>query len=545
MKDMKKYICILLFLTGIASCDVLELTPLDKISETDTWTDQALIQTYVNGSYNAIQHGYVTAMISVASDEAYSIFNNAGFYFVQSGTLTSDNVSSMNSRLNQWEFAYGYLKTINTFFEKIEMAPVDDDFKSTAIGEMKFIRAYVYANLIWTYGGVPIITKVFQLNEDYAVTRNSYDECVDFIVTELDDAVSQLPARQPDTQKGRASGDACRALKARVLLYAASALNNPASDRAKWQKAADAIESLLDAGYELHGDYQNTFLTDNNEIIFARYFTPSSSVNFQWINGRSGSNGSDEGCPTQNLVNAYEMASTGLLPYSEAADGTLTLNPASGYDPNRPYDRRDPRFEATILHDGSMWQGRETETFHGGLDSPESSVGSWNASLTAYCFKKFIDEDVPVVGAAVNQTNPWIYFRYGEVLLNYAEAKFELGDESTAREYLNKVRARPGVNMPPVTDSGEALRKRIQNERRVELALEEHRFYDVRRWKIALETENKPLLAMNIQKQTDGSMTYEITVLTARSFGEQHYLLPIPRAEIDKSLGSLTQNPGY
>jgi hypothetical protein len=368
---------------------------------------------------------------------------------------------------------------------------------------------------------------------------------VNFIVTELDDAISRLPARQPDNQKGRASADACRALKARVLLYAASALNNPSNDKAKWQKAADAIEPLLNAGYELHNDYRSTFLTDNNEIIFARYFTTSTSHNFQAINGRSGANGGGEGGPTQNLVNAYEMAATGLLPYNEATDGTLTLNPASGYDPNHPYEGRDPRFEASILYDGSMWQGRETETFHGGLDSPESAVGSWNASLTAYYMKKFIVEDVPVVGAAVNQTNPWIYFRYGEMLLNYAEAKFELGDEAKAREYLNKVRERPSVNMPPVTDSGEALRKRIHNERRVELALEEHRFYDVRRWKIAAETERKPLLAINIQKLGDGSKTYEITVFKERSFGEQHYLLPIPRAEIDKSLGSLTQNPRY
>jgi hypothetical protein len=131
------------------------------------------------------------------------------------------------------------------------------------------------------------------------------------------------------------------------------------------------------------------------------------------------------------------------------------------------------------------------------------------------------------------------------MLLNYADAKFELGDEAAAREYLNKVRSRPGVDMPSVTDSGEALRKRIRNERRVELALEEHRFYDVRRWKIAMEIENKPILAMNIQILSDGSKTYEITVLIAHSFSEQHYLLPIPRTEIDKSLGSLVQNPEY
>lgn len=544
---MKKYICFLLTIILMTSCSVLDINPLDKISENDTWEDQALIQTYVNGCYNSIQHGYSTAMISVAGDEAYSIFNNAGFSFVQMGELTSDNVTGMSSRLNSWEDSYSYLRNISTFFDKIDHAPADEKFKKTAIGEMKFIRAYIYANLIWKYGGVPLITKVFKLNEDYAATRNSYDECVNFVVSELDDAITRLPAKQPDNQKGRASGDACKALKARVLLYAASPLNNPSNDKAKWEKAADAAEALLNAGYTLNTNYQKTFLADNNEIIFGRYFTPGSSVNFQWINGRSGSNGSDEACPTQNLVNAYEMKATGLLPYTEGNDGSLTVNAASGYDPNQPYEGRDPRFEASVLHDGSVWAGRETQTYHGGLDSPESSVGSWNASLTAYCLKKFIDENVPTVGASVNQTNPWIYFRYGEILLNYAEAKFELGDEVTAREYLNKVRSRPSVLMPPVpdTETGEKLRKRIQNERRVELAFEEHRFYDVRRWKIAMETENKPLLAIYIKKLEDGSKTYQIVTLKNRSFSEQHYLLPIPRTEIDKSLGSLIQNTGY
>ena len=129
--------------------------------------------------------------------------------------------------------------------------------------------------------------------------------------------------------------------------------------------------------------------------------------------------------------------------------------------------------------------------------------------------------------------------------LNYAEIMYELGNEEQAREYVNKVRARQSVNMPPVTASGEKLRDKIRNERRVELAFEGHRFFDVRRWCIADETENRDLLAMNIQKQADGTKTYEVTMLLKRSFLEQHKLVPIPRTEIDKSEGSLVQNPGY
>lgn len=298
--------------------------------------------------------------------------------------------------------------------------------------------------------------------------------------------------------------------------------------------------------YKLYPDYQELFLKDNDEIIWARYFTQANSENYNWKNGRNGDDGGNFQGPTQNLVNAYEMKATGMLPYTEQADGTLTVNQQSGYDPNNPYEGRDPRFYATILYDGSMWMGRETETFEGGLDSPESSIQPWNASLTGYALKKFLNESIRPTGNTEKPTNPWIYFRYGEILLNYAEAEFELGNEQTAREYLNELRNRESVKMPPVADSGEKLRERIYNERMVELAYEEHRFFDVRRWMIAEKTENKKLLEIIIKKQSDGSKTYEMNVLSKdRNFQKQHYMLPIPRAEVEKSMNSLIQNPGY
>ena len=140
-------------------------------------------------------------------------------------------------------------------------------------------------------------------------------------------------------------------------------------------------------------------------------------------------------------------------------------------------------------------------------------------------------------------TNPWIFFRYGEILLNYAEAKFELGDEETAREYVNLVRAR--VNMPPVTSSGIALRDRIRHERRIELAFEGHRFFDVRRWKILEEVSSRQIIGMQIRKAANGEKSYTVKTVAPVAYHEQHLRLPIPRAEIDKSGGALTQNTGY
>lgn len=540
---MKKIIYILAAILAFNSCDVLDMKPLDKVSDADVWEDSALIELYVNASYNSINHEFSQHMLSDASDETYCIHNWANFWVIQKGEMTSDNVTGISEKINYWKSAYSNIRTINVFFDRIDDAPVETALKNRMKGEMKFIRAWIYANLIWRYGDVPLITNLFELNQDYKVTRDSYSDCVDFITKELDEAISFLPAKSSSETLGRATGDACKALKARVLLYAASEQNNPSHLKEKWEAAAEATKEVLDAGYSLGNDYQSVFLEDNDEIIFARYFTQANSTDFMLWNGRNGSNGWTGENPTQNLVNAYEMTN-GELPYLNE-ELPLKINPASGYDESKPYAGRDPRLDASILHDGSMWAGRETETWHGGLDSPESSIGSWNASKTAYAFKKFMVESIPPTGSSIKPENPWIFFRLAEFYLNYAEIMYELGNEEQAREYVNKVRGRQSVNMPPVTVSGEKLRDKIRNERRVELAFEGHRFFDVRRWGIADKTENRDLLAMNIQKKEDGSKTYEISLLLKRSFLEQHKLVPIPRTEIDKSEGSLVQNPGY
>jgi hypothetical protein len=549
MKTIKYILYAFFVATTMVSCNLMNLSPLNEISDTKVWQDTALVQLYVNGCYNSIIHGFQEETLADACDESFALFDHGNEYTLLNGSMTSDNISSMMTEINYWSSAYSYIAQINTFFAKINSVPADQYFKNSTIGEMEFIRAFTYANLIWRYGGVPIITKVYGIN-DNSVTRSSYDDCVNFIVSDLDDAITKLPAKQPDDQKGRASGDACLALKSRVLLYDASALNNPTNDQSKWEAAA-ACTKLLIGKYALNDDYQSVFTGDNNEIIFARYFVQSDATIYNLWQGRSGSYGSAEQNPTQNLVNAYEMAKTGLLPYIEQADGSLVVNPLSGYDPQNPFVGRDPRFEATILHDGSIWQGRETQTFIGanssvvsGTDSSDG-IAAWNASQTGYYFKKFMVESVPTEGSSIKQTNPWIFFRYAEVLLNYAEEEFELGNEDIARQYLNMLRSRSSVNMPPVTDSGEALMARIQNERRVEFALEGYRFFDVRRWKIAETTEKEDILGMNIVKNSDGTKTYKIVSVLPRKFLVNNYLLPIERSEINKSGGSLIQNPGY
>ena len=170
------------------------------------------------------------------------------------------------------------------------------------IGEMKFIRAYIYAELIWRYGGVPIIEKVYGLNDDFGVERASYDKCVEFIRNELIEAQRMLPEQQPASEQGRASGDACQALLARVLLYWASPLNNPTNDRQRWTDAANAAWALIDKRYRLIDDYGDVFLSWNDEVIFARAFSQANSTEFATWAGRSGDNGQGVITPTQNMV---------------------------------------------------------------------------------------------------------------------------------------------------------------------------------------------------------------------------------------------------
>jgi len=504
------------------------------------------VESYVNGMYNSLQHGYCEALWASLTDEMHDVHNNGGAWTVQRGELTSDNISTLGTTttpyVNKWGYAYERIRDINEFFEEIESSGFEENLKDRLKGEMKFIRAYLYSELLWRYGDVPLITHVFALDDDYTTaTRDSYDKVVDFIVKELDEAALLLNGSE--IRKGRATPDATLALKSRVLLYAASPLNNPSNDRAKWEKAAQAAEALIDKGYTLYPDYKNLFMEDNNEIIFARYFTKSLNHN---INGFSGTNslyGGGHNHPTENLAMDYEMVN-GELPYSLDASNNIIVNPASGYDPKNPYLDRDPRFYASILYDGSIFQDHEVETFDGGIDSPLSSVVPWNATMTGYYLYKFIDPSKSVnLRTDDLSTNPWIYFRYGEILLNYAEAKFELGDEDAARRYINLIRTR--ADMPPVDVSGTDLRDKIRHERRIELVFEGHRFFDVRRWKILEEVSTRQILGMQIRKAENGEKSYDIKVVAPVAYYEQHLKLPIPRTEIDKSGDALTQNTGY
>ncbi len=525
---------LLAFLAGLGSCDgdFLERKPLDKISEADVWNDPTLIEAYVNTCYN-IRHGFlVDYYMMPLTDEAFRRGRET-FHLINRGELSAVN----NTALDHWSNYYTTITNCNIFFQKMAEATINDELKERLSGEVAFLRAWTYFKLISFYGGVPLITEVFELNDDFNVKRNTYQECLDFIISELDKAAGQLPLSYTGTNQGRITKGAAMALKSRVLLYAASPLNNPGNDKSAWEKAANAAKEVIDLGiYQLYPDYKQLFTTPfNDEVIWSRQFKNNLEVEtrIELHFYPNGSGGYGQVNPLHNLVDAYERTN-GLLPAEDP-----------NYNDQAPYEMRDPRFYASILYDGAPWQDRQIASYlPGGMDSSEGAEG-WNASFSSYSIRKFIDESIIRPGERNVGNTPWIFIRYGEILLNYAEAMFQLGEEETAREYINKIRARDSVKMPSVTDSGEKLLKRIQHERQIELAFEEHRFFDVRRWKIAPETDNIDAKKMTITRDPQtGNKTYKVEVFQERAFNERTYLVPLPQSEIEKN-PLLEQNPGY
>ncbi|MHA6247131.1 RagB/SusD family nutrient uptake outer membrane protein [Pontibacter sp. CAU 1760] len=568
---MKKIIGIFILLSGfLFSCEknILDIAPLDRVAENAVWSDENLIRAYHNELYNAIPHGFYIHMYSKYTDEAYNSAPCCGADLFRLNNYTPDNIGGASGGdfwggyMAYWSRGYQYVRKINVFLEKMSAADaLQFENKEQLIAEAKFLRAFVYFNLIERYGGVPIVSQSYNLEDAGAVsfTRNSFDEVVAFIEQDLDEATPGLPERYAsgNANYGRATQDASHALRSRVLLYAASPLFNPSNDKQKWQKAADAAAVFIndnDRGYTLYPEYGELFNRPSgapqNEFIFTRNFTVTSGHQAPMHNigrryggygGWWASNG-----PSQNLVDDYDMIN-GEPAFTWSGD-VQSINSASGYNPNHPYKNRDPRFEATIIHDSSLFRGDLHEMWVA-ANVDQWGFDSWKQSSDnprgGYILRKFMPNDGALNWQEI-YTIPWPHFRLAEIYLNYAEAKFELGEGATTREYISKVRARAGLPPIPSTITGEALRQRLYNERRIELAFESHRYFDIRRWKIAGVIENRPIRGMDIVKNlTTGFTTYTPVQLSIKNpYQEKMNLLPIETAELRRN-EKLTQTPGW
>ena len=618
------FMATLLMLTISCKRDYLNTKPLDKISSDATWGDGALSQAFIFNVYSSLGYGgFEEQALAAYTDEA--MFTHAGRNintFTQ-GTETPSNLAWMSSTY-EWGSMYKAIRNANIAIDRLPKATFTDMvLRDKLLGEAYFLRAYYYHQLLRYYGGVPIIDKAYELNVDYTAARNTFDDVVKFIIGDLDKSAALLDGKS--TSNGRTSKLGAQALKARVLLYAASDLHDgptakaksptlssyanldllayPGGDRAaRWQAAKAAAKVVLDAGqgYKLNlgapvspEEGKNNYVSiamggqsavgdaaAATELILQRSSTalytaednwPLGGLHYGINNGPNGYHNWAGNTPIQLLVDDYEMMDGTKFDWSNAAQKA------------DPYVNRDPRFYATILYDGANWKPRpadvagkdpanQVQTGYyddgaggsvNGIDTRESVVENWNGSRTHYYTRKFIDANPAL---ADNQSNaqviPWPFIRYTEMVLNYVEACIELGEETEAKTWLNKIRFRAG--MPAITESGAALTNRYRNERRIELVYEEHRYHDARRWMIAPQTVGRGIKAIKVTAKLNAGKTalvpyrFDKTVYNytytpvdnteneTRKWDDKMYYRPISRDEVKRNTKlEGKNNPGY
>lgn len=563
---MKRNLIICLFtlcsLAALVSCkkDLLEIGATDRISEQALLGDSSLFEKFVTNRYIGVRlqdkegdgtnpgfgRGFEYGMWSSLTDE--SIYNNDdNTWLIQRGLLAPENTGIAGTI---WGRSYRSIRECNWALANIGQVAMSEVHKNQLIAELKFIRAFRYHDLIRNYGGVVLMgDKVYNLSDnlqdDQLFTRSSLANCITYVLSELDAAAAVLPVNNDGVWiTGRATKGAALALKSRLALYAASPLYDNAGT---WSNAVTAAQAVISLNkYNIYnGGYANLFLDANNsETIFARLYTKNAGhTHLEIANGPNSYGGWGGNLPLQNLVDDYEMN-----------NGKPITDATSGYNPQDPYVNRDPRLNATVLYNGASYRGSTIETFTPGGKDSKDGPDNWNTSKTGYYLKKYMNDAYPLQNPWGNAGfQPWYYFRYGEILLNFAEASNETsgpdvvpsGSTLSARTALNLIRARAGMPDIAAGLSQSAMRDAIRYERRVELAFEEHRFYDVRRWKIADVTENKPAYGISITKSGSTLTFAQKVALDGRAFQTKHYWLPIPRAEIQASNNKIQQNDGY
>jgi hypothetical protein len=622
---MRKILYIGLLLSALAltfSCEkadeFLDKKPLGEYSEVDLWSDLNLVEPFINGMYkNALGWPFAIERLSDYSDESHFTPDWDVTNFNKS-LMTQDNLegwqsgNSPHTQHLRWAPLYSNVRRTNIFFGKIDEAIVADEkdqlFKDRMMGEVYFMRGYTYHLLTCLYGGVPIITKAYGLTDDFIVPRNTYEECINFIVGQLDSAAIYLPEKMTGADLGRVTRGAALALKARVLLYAASDLHHQMSVYApgygnpemlgyptgnqedRWRAAKNAAFDVMELDiYDLYkkeplpGDsiaqnfveYFSTVGETEEDILLQFFSSKNKDEGWQYYNpalycGPNGYHNWGNNCPLGELVDDYEMS-----------DGT-PFNWSNPVHQANPYVNRDQRLYATILYEGVQWRTRPSDgllidpfsrlqvgavyniadtanPIVPGLDTRQGPIEDWNGGYSGYYVRKFVDPTLDP--QYVPQTVPFRHIRYAEILLNYAEASIELGEEDDARDAINQIRIRAGQPELNGTVTGPELMKRYRNERRIELAYEDHRFWDVRRWVIGPEAYHQTygvsvkyfVTDTNIEtyRQPDGSTwvppTYTRRPSPAgdqRAWLDKCYFFPIMRDEIGRN-PELIQNPGY
>jgi hypothetical protein len=585
MKYLRLLLIFLLLITSY-SCkkDPLDITPDGRITLTDVFKSQELTEAYLNTTYERLRkHGchYYTFLSAYGDDSHESNYPEQNFPVAKyiTGNISSaenpfdyegSTTQSYNDR-NWYERNWVGIRRANVFLQNVNAANIPEaGFRGRLIAEAKILRAMFYHDLLINYGPMPIYDKDITSEKDFLnIKRNTFEECVSFIVKDCDDAIAEanLPYRvTSEAERGRMTKAVAYAVKSQILLFNASPQWNPGNDAVKWKTAAEASKQALLAlttnGFQLYPSYENYFITkpdlaqspNDKETLFEINDWGYSGQTYRrfgnilFLMHMIPNFGPEKAgnCPSQELVDSYEMKNgeVAITGYADEDHLEPIINSASGYNDAKPYIDRDPRFYATVWYNGAYYgniNGVETsiEAFKGGK---HGISGVKQRTPTGYYMRKFID---PAVRSAAAGTTTYKQFRLAEIYLNLAEAENEAdGPTTDAFKAVNTVRARAGMPPLPAGLTKDQFRERLRRERRVEFALEENRFYDMRRWKI-LKDVGKITSGMSWTKNSDGTLTNERIVTIRRQSWEDKFLLfPVPLEEVTK-MPSFQQNPGW
>ncbi|MBL4561817.1 MAG: RagB/SusD family nutrient uptake outer membrane protein [Labilibaculum sp.] len=556
MKQYKIIFTFLFSITFFASCNdsFLEREPSDAISTTTFFQQEKDLVFAVNAVYDIIafnnwgtNYGSGTDMLrtEIMTDNALDHHSWNDGYRLGNGTASAfDGYSTV-----RWNERYKGIQRVNRILEGVDgIEDIDESYKNQLLAEVITLRAYFYFDLVYLFGDVPFLTSSISpddvspaVDEEGNFTaaelakRIDKNSVLDALITDLDKITLNLPLVADE--KGRVTRGTALFLKAKILLF-----------QEKWEASAQASKSLMDLGvYSLHNTYADLFNYEgigNNEVILdvqvkqdvdeGEFYTKNFGPNS--VGGWSSS------CPLQSLVDSYECT-----------DG-LTINDSPLYDPNNPYDNRDPRLKYTILYPGHDWRGGVFNSIPGATYPGENIIpgdvlgdgtgGEWNKTATGYNWLKYMSNK------DVDDSNFWdggvhlMLMRYSEALLMYAEAKIEAGSiDQTVYNAINQIRQRSDVNMPsiPMGLSQDELRIVVRRERRIELAFEGQRLFDIRRWDIAKDVMPGVPTGLTYKDENNNDVTF--------TWGERffdpnkHNLWPIPQEEVD--LSHIEQNPGW
>lgn len=488
----------------VVSASCLDVEPTALYTETDFWLTDEDYESALTSCYSSLYDpglfgGDATPLFfETVTPNAYNYNNSYGFSVIAGGTQTSSNSYIINSR---WRACYGLIGRSNTLIDRLSGFAMEEQKKKQMMGEALFLRGLGYFLLATHYGDVPLILETPDEAKHASLPRTAKSEVIGQVIADLDSARIRLPGEYPARETGRATRGAARALQARVFLY---------NDR--WAEAEQACDEIRESGrYTLYPDYRSLFLAEhenNAEVIFdirfdVRGVCHSADLVLQLYNSSA---------PLLDLVQSYQMA-----------DGT-------DYGPSKSlYVGRDPRFYATLVYPGACFIGKEVQnnTF----------------SMTGYAFKKYTCYDSiarPLVLTDSRSDINYIFLRYADVLLMYAEARNERlrSPDQAVYEALNEVRQRPGVNMPPYDPAAvypqAVMRELIRNERRIEFAGEGLYYFDILRWRTAGVVMNREI------------RRYDGVKIMRRYFDEdKSWLWPVPDREIRYNPDLLPNNPGY